>query len=144
MTRTKTTTENGQAAKRCLDHFYEQYVRNFNPPDKAEQWLRDRSVPKPQMVLPLLAGAKDMVLLGKLVAGWDEETVRDVVDEFFRAYAEHDPRVERSNMTVGAFYDLAQYVMLRRGRHNGRPADDRTAHNVAAVRRATMRKAREE
>lgn len=86
---------------------------------------------------PIISGAKDTSLLKKLIATWGEPTVEGLIHEFLSP-AQRDPRVLRSDFSVGAFYMLAQYLMLRKGRAL---PDDRTIGNIDAAARAMQPRA---
>jgi len=81
---------------------------------------------------PIISGAKDTGLLKKLIATWGEATVESLLLEYLDPQ-QRDPRVLRSDFTVGAFYGLAQYLMLRQGRTL---PGDRTIENIDAATRA--------
>lgn len=82
---------------------------------------------------PLIHGGKDGAHMKKLLATWDDATVRSLIAEFFET---RDPRVERSDYSIGAFFSLAQYLMARRARG---VTDWRVADNIEAARRASGR-----
>lgn len=133
------------AVKRCIDAFYAAYVRRFNPPALAEQWLqghpgaewrravREGTLPvtREQMTLPLITGGKDATLMKRMVEAWGGEKVLWLIAEFFGP-ARTDPRVVRSNHDVTSVYMLAQHLMTRRQR----TTDLRTADNLDAAARA--------
>lgn len=81
---------------------------------------------------PIINGAKDTGLLKKLVAAWGEDEVRDLI-EIFLDPRQRDPRVVRSDYSIGAFYTVAQHLRLRGGRA---VPDERTLHNLTAIERA--------
>lgn len=129
--------------KRCIDHFYSRFVRKWNPPAHAEVWLKEqadgvapdeRTIPKEQMMLPVIHGGKDGNHFKHLVATYGEEPTLRLVEEFFETT---DPRVVRSDYTVGALFSLAQHLMLRRA---GKPQDNRAIENADAAARATQRR----
>jgi len=131
------------AIKRCIDAFYEAYVRKHNPPERAEQWMQEvarkvpvpeRSIPLNQMVLPRILGAKDGTLIKTMLASWGEERVLEIVRKFFgEAYA--DWGVVNSNQDIPALYTAAPRILVR-----DRVPDRRTADNLSAGQRAMMRR----
>ena len=120
------------AVVRCIDAYYVAFVRKFNTRTIADAWLKDKSVPKEQVVLPMIHGAKDGALIKKMVAAWGEERVLALCEQF---PSMTDARVLRSDYSIGAMFSLAQHLMLRQHK----PADDQTARNVDAVSRAVGR-----
>jgi len=78
---------------------------------------------------PQIHGAKDGAHIKSLIAAWGETDVVVLIVEFLTTT---DPRIVRSDYTLGAFYNLAQYLRLRHTR-----TDERTANNVDAAMRAT-------
>lgn len=82
---------------------------------------------------PRISGGKDGALLKQLIATWGEADVLILIGEFF---ATTDPRVLRSDYTIGAFVSLAQHLKLRQ--HG--MIDARTAENLDAAARAAGRK----
>lgn len=124
------------AVKRCIDAFYDAFVRRFNPPDVAERFLADRtSVPRAQMTLPNIAGGKDAGLMKALLGSYQEDGVLRLIDLYF-VDCMLDGRVVRSDQTVGALYALAAYLVTRQ--HV--PQGQRTTDNLDAASRATRRK----
>ena len=81
---------------------------------------------------PVIHGGKDGAHIQKLLATWDEETVLWLVAEFF---ATTDPRVLRSDYSLGALFSLAQHLLLRH--QKGALTDERTAQNFDAASRAS-------
>lgn len=84
---------------------------------------------------PVIHGGKDGSHFQKLIATWGAADVEWLIKEFFRTT---DPRIVRSDYTVGALFGLAQHLMLKRSGHKN--VDDRTAHNLDAAARATGRR----
>lgn len=82
---------------------------------------------------PKINGGKDGKHFKEILSTWKDEggcaLVISLLDEFF---ATRDPRVLRSDYSVGAFYSLAQYLRLAANR-----TDDRTMANLDAASRAT-------
>lgn len=83
---------------------------------------------------PHIRGAKDATLFKQLLATWGEDVVvGELIPAFF---ASAHPRVLRSDYSVGALYACAQLLRM-----DGKTvADERTAHNLDAARRATIRR----
>ena len=131
----------GDDAKVCLDAFYAAFVRRHNPDALAEQWLamspRARSadeVLKAKLVLPRISGAKDMVLMRKMIDAWGRATVERLIADFFGA-AYLMRRVHDSNQDVGALWAVAPQLLVRAG-----IPDARTAANLDAAQKAMGRK----
>lgn len=100
------------AIKRCIDLFHDTCMARHG-------------------IKPLINGGKDGAHMKQMLATWGEPTVRALIREFFHTT---DPRVLRSDYTIGALYGLAQHLLLRL---NGRAAPDtRTAENLDAATRA--------
>jgi hypothetical protein len=129
----------GESAKRCLDTFYEAFMRRHNPANLVDEWLAIKPSErhsgkyddlKAKLVLPRIEGAKDMTLMKRMIESWGEVTVRRLIEDFFgSAYLMH--QVINSNQDVGALWFAAPKLLLRRG-----VPDDRTRGNLDAVRRA--------
>lgn len=116
MTEKKAKPGPNPAIKRAIDAYHTAFLKRFG-------------------FKPVIHGGKDGDHFKKLLATWDEETVLGLVDEFFTTT---DPRVLRSDYSVGALFTLAQHLLLRRNGHaNG---DMRTTENVDAAARATGRR----
>lgn len=99
------------AIKRCIDAYHDAFVKRFG-------------------CKPLINGGKDGTHFKHMLATWGEGEVLTLVQAFFETT---DPRVRRSDYSVGAFYALAQHLRLR----DERIDHYRTAANVDAVARAT-------
>lgn len=104
------------AIKTCIDLFHTRFKERFGFP-------------------PVIHGGKDGSHFQKLIATWGEINTKWVIEEFFET---SDPRVHRCDYTVGALFNLAQHLMLRR--NGARNIDERTASNIDAAARATGRK----
>lgn len=130
--------------QRCIDAYYAAYVRRFNPPELADSWLAEmaagvqparRSVPKEHMNLPMIAGAKHGAQIKKMVDTWGEGRVLDLCGRF---PAMDHPRVRSSDRSIGALFNLAQYLLLD-GQSEVGAADARLAGNASAARKAAGR-----
>ena len=106
----KTPKKTNPNIKRCVDLFFEKFSQKFGFP-------------------PKINGGKDGAHFKEILATWDVDVVVALVDEFFSTT---DPRIVRSDYTIGAFYSLAQYLRLR-----GNRTDDRTLANLDAASRAS-------
>ncbi len=84
---------------------------------------------------PHIHYGKDGKHFKELVALWGLDVVLRLIALFFSTT---DPRVVRSDYKVGAFYSLAQHLILLDRRHG--PKDRRTAENLDAATRATQRR----
>ena len=101
--------------KRCMDRFHVAHLERhgFKP----------------------LLGAKAGSLFKALLNTWSEEDVFALIDLFFSTT---DPRVVRSDYSVGAFYALAAHLqLLRRGRSASSGVED---HNAHSARQAAQRR----
>lgn len=98
--------------QRCIDAFFNTFVSRFG-------------------FKPQIKGGKDGAHIKSLIATWGEQEVLDIISAFFRTT---DPRVLRSDYSIGALYSLAQHVRLR----GMKIADPRTAENLDAANRATQ------
>lgn len=112
-----TKTEPDPAVKRVIDRFHDVHLERFG------------FKPDPRGYGRLGKDAK--VLLGT----WGEDVLIGLVDEFFSTT---DPRVTRSDYSVAAFLNSVQYLRVRRT--GKQVVDERTAHNVDVVARATGRR----
>lgn len=108
MTRGKTVDP---AIKRCIDRYHERFIARFG-------------------FKPQIHGGKDGAHVKALLATWGEAVVLGLIDEFLSTT---DPRILRSDYTIGALFNLAQYLRLR----STRP-DERTATNLDAAARAMI------
>lgn len=107
----KTKVVDRAPVSKCIDAFHDAFVRRFG-------------------FKPKIDGGKDGANLKRLIATWDERVVLELIEEFFTT---RDPRVARSDYTIGAFYNLAQHLRLRRQTIQ----DQRTAENMDAASRAS-------
>lgn len=103
------------AIKRCIDAYHQAFLQRFG-------------------FKPQIHGGKDASHFKQLLATWGEPVVMELIEDFLSTT---DPRVLRSDYTVGALYNLAQHLRLRREGHR---IDERTAHNLDAAARAAGRR----
>lgn len=111
MAKAKKSDDERAPVAKCIDAFHAAFVARFG-------------------FKPKIDGGKDGANLKRLIATWDERVVLDLIAEFFST---RDPRVARSDYTIGAFYNLAQHLRLRRQTVQ----DQRTAENMDAASRAS-------
>lgn len=78
---------------------------------------------------PRISGGKDGAHFKELIQLWGEPEVLRLLEHFF---VTRDPRVLRSDYSVGAFYVLAQRLRIA----SGDGADGRLLDNREALRRA--------
>ena len=79
---------------------------------------------------PIIHGGKDGAHVKQLLAAWGEPETLILVARFF---ATTEPRVLRSDYSLGALFSLAQYLRVER-------PDARTADNLHAAARAAGRR----
>lgn len=84
---------------------------------------------------PVIHGGKDGAHVRQLLSLWDEPTVTGLVRQFFETT---DPRIVRSDYSLGALFSLAQYLKL--SQQKGTLNDERTASNHDAAARATQKR----
>lgn len=101
----------------CVDRFHDKFKDRFG-------------------FKPKIHGGKDGKHMKDLLGAWADEggkkVVFELIDEFLTT---RDPRVLRSDYTIGAFFNLAQYLRLKDVR-----SDDRTMSNRDAIHRASKPK----
>jgi hypothetical protein len=106
--RSKRSTD--PSIKRCIDLYHQAFTNRFG-------------------FKPHIHGGKDAAHVKALLGVWGEPVVTELIVEFLTTT---DPRIVRSDYTLGALYSLAQYMRLKHAR-----TDERTAINVDAAMRAT-------
>ena len=136
------TTLGDPSVKRCIDAFYDAFVRRHNQQASAESWIAEkrakvpvaeRSVRQADMTLPLINGAKDGALMKKLLAAYGEDRVLSLIEDFFgRGYATWG--VGNSSQDVGAFFSAAPRLLVRNAAPRQQPR--RTQNNLDAAARA--------
>lgn len=99
----------------CLDAYHDGFVARFG-------------------FKPRIVGGKDGKHFKDLLALWGRDEVLALLREFLTTT---DPRVLRSDYTIGAFSSLAQHLRLRQA---GNHIDARQATNVDAAVRATRQR----
>lgn len=120
------------AIAECIDAYFKSFLYRFNPQDIADAYLRDRkSVPADEVMTPIIHGAKDGAHIKKMIATWGVTRTLKLCREF--CYMTN-PRVLRSDYSIGAMFSLAQYLLIDAGR-----PDERTAHNIHEAARASGR-----
>ena len=107
----KTKAATNPAIRACIDAFHDGFVRRFG-------------------FKPVINGGKDATLLKKLIATWGEAEVLALIGRFFETT---EPRVIRSDYSVGAFAACAQSLKI------GKRPDARTSDNLDAAARAMGR-----
>lgn len=85
---------------------------------------------------PRIQYGRDRRHIKDLLAAWGEADVMVLVDDFFDTT---DVKVIRSDYSVAALFALAQHMRVNKVR-TGAQADERTAANVDAARRAVQGK----
>lgn len=106
----KPKKDTNPAVARCIDYFFQKFNAKFG-------------------FKPKINGGKDGKHFKELIETWNESIVLQLIDEMFSS---SDPRILRSDYTIGAFYNLAQYLRLQFNR-----TDERTMRNLDASRRAS-------
>jgi hypothetical protein len=136
------TKQSGQRSivQRCFDAYYDSFVRRFNEPALSEPWLAEkrekvppaqRSVSMARMRLPLIHGGKDGKHLQKLIQTYGEERAQRLCESF--VWMRH-PRVVSSDYSIGAMFNLAQFLLTDADR-----IDWRRASNEYEILRASGR-----
>jgi hypothetical protein len=124
-------TPNGYAdTKRCIDAFFEGFVRMFNSADSIDAWLsRGRKRVKDDgLVVPRILGGKHGTILKRLCATWGVDQVLALIDVYFSTT---DPVIRRGDYSVEWFNMHAQRMLTQAGR-----VDGVTAHNMDAAYQA--------
>jgi len=95
-------------AKRAIDAYYQAFLARFG-------------------FKPVIHGGKDNALVEKLIVAWGEDEVLSLIPKFFTTT---DPRIRRSDYTIGSFVTLAQRLRI------GPTPDPRTAETLDAAAQA--------
>ncbi len=116
------------SVQRCIDAFYDAYLRRWNP------GVDPATTPKDQLVTPIIKGGKHGRHFKELLTSWGERPILDVIAVYFTTT---DPEITRHDYSLDFFFLKAEYLRLKAVR---RTVDERTRGNIDAASRATGRK----